>query len=1076
MDAIWTVLGLEPTKDVSAIKRAYAEKAKTCHPEEDPAGFLQLRQAYQAALAWAENGETPPAAGPEAFSPERTEPEDKGWSLSEKPAIWDEGPNPFAEHPAAVAFRELYTGKRRKDPKAWMDYFTSGDFLDVAWERRFAGLLLEEVTRLEEEYPIPREFLTWLCAVYQFAVDRSVYRDWDSENERAEFSFRIDQDAQFEGQEFLFQLAARGPAIKPLKGAERAISWSFADYRALLRLAGKGRWTEGKLKKAGKILDGYTLGNFEDRNPAPSERHPAGMRLINHFFQREKLPKELYQIAWQKLELKTALMGRAKLFYGVLRERVLEQIPDIAADELDIRQLNKEFEAFRQRARALEETGKPEDWEKAGEETKAFFNRPVFQKALQDRKFAEDHMKYHVQWSGEHFAQEVLDFYKQNPNAPCAAQLVQLTKESRHRREIDLRNRQDQGADIPETMTLANRPFFRHWLNTGFYHSIDRETKQPLLGYLNQELPYLSEWSRKFLGVEDEETPKPVSLTLSFGEDKVEVRFHLRYMSFLRNGEPVYRPCFHWEQMVELAADADTFFFLLPVTAAVHNRYAVVQKEILCRLEDTAAPEEAREFIAACLADQVCGLPVPDAVSLEDDKEPEWARSLPPESALPFQIFAENMELLYVCIWFQRDQILALFQQTVYGQQLVEGGKFEDIEDAQTAVALAKQLLDDQFHPKGFPMEALKVLPEAVYLQWDNSVVCHDEDPRPRWSIPRELHGEDVQADRLKEYLGYFAAGQVERLEWSWKCAFPADESPMDYEPRRSLVLMKSGGWYVCLYFDDFCAESYALLEKPEVYGQDKNVPQAVPFRQSRLFPSVLHRNFFTIRRHLETIFSQISWPNNVKPMAGRIWNYAVNVDHGRVKYNLDKQFLGGFPMERAHNQPDAPFYFYEYPNSAARVDADGSAAALEVTEGNRPRLQQLLAEFLAGEGQRLRLTWKKTVGTRWHIVLTRDGGRFLMAWIREDKKTVEFHAADKWTYMDVEGKKYPKDTFLGKVTPAYLIHDLPALRNALDLLLANMDHPERVTSPIGEYAWEKPGKPRPYEVLWAELVGDEAK
>ena len=1075
MDAIWTALGLEPTKDASAIKRAYAEKAKICHPEEDPEGFLQLRQAYQAALAWAENGETPPAAGPEAFRPEKTEPEDEGWSLSEKPALWDEGPNPFAERPAAVAFQELYTGKRRRDPKAWMDYFTSGDFLDVAWERRFAGLLLEEVTRLEGEYPIPREFLTWLCAVYQFAVDRSVYRDWDSENERTEFSFRIDQDAQFEGQEFLFQLAARGPAIKPLKGAERAIYWSFADYRALLRLAEKGRWTEGKLKKAGKILDGYTLGNFEDRNYTPSERHPAGMRLINHFFQREKLPKELYQMAWQKLELKTALMGRAKLFYGVLRERALEQVPDIAADELDIRQLNKEFEAFRQRARALEETGKPEDWEKAGEETKAFFNRPVFQKALQDRKFAEDHMKYHVQWSGERFAQEVLDFYKQNPNAPCAAQLVQLTKESRHRREIDLRNRQDQGADIPETMTFSNRPFFRHWLNTGFYHSIDRETKQHLLGYLNQELPYLSEWSRKFLGVEDEETPKPVSLTLPFGEDKVEVRFHLRYMSFLRNGEPVYRPCFHWEQMMELAADADTFFFLLPVTAAVHNRYAAVQKEILRRLEDTAAPEEAREFIAACLADQVCGLPAPDAVSLEDDKEPEWARSLPPESTLPFQIFAENTELLYVCIWFQRNQILALFQQTVYGQQLVEGGKFEDIEDAQTAVALAEQLLDGQFHPKGFPMEALKVLPEAVYAQWDYQALSRDKSLPRLWDPPRKFLGENVRAEALEELLEHFAAGRMERLEWSWKCAFPMDEPPMDYEPRRSLALMKNGGWYVCLYFDDFCAESYALLEKPEQYGQTKSGPK-LDFRQGRLFRDVLHRNFFTIRRHLDKIFSQVSWPNNVKPMAGRIWDRAAYVDHGRVKYNLDKQFLGGFPMERAHNRPDAPFYFYEYPNSAARVDADGSAAALEVTEGNRPRLQQFLTEFLAGESQRLRLTWKKTVGTRWHIVLTRDGERFLMAWIREDKKTVEFHAADKWTYMDVEGKKYPKDTFLGKVTPAYLIHDLPALRNALDLLLANMDHPERVTSPIGEYSWEKPGKPRPYEVLWAELVGDEAK
>ena len=1067
MDELWTTLGLDPTKDVSAIKRAYAEKAKTCHPEEDAEGFLKLRQAYQAALAYAEGREgavSPPTV------PEAAEPEDEGWTLTDGPNLIDEGPNPFADHPAAKAFLDLYTGKRRKDPQAWMDYFTSGDFLDVAWERRFAGLLLEQAVRLEKEYPIPREFLTWLCAVYQFAVDRAVYRNPDG-SERTEFSFRIEQDAQFEGQEFLFQLAARGPAVKPLKGAERAVSRSVADYRALVLLAKAGRWSEEDLKKAGNILDCYMIGNFQDKNPTPSERHPAGMRLINHFFKREKLPKELYQMAWQKLELKTALMGRAKLLYGDLRARVLEQFPDIAEGELDIRTLNKEFEVFRQKVRALEETGRAEDWEQAGAEVRAFFSRPDFQKALRNRKFAEEHMKYHVQWSGEHFAQEVLNYYAENPDAPCAAQLTQLIEDSRRRRRIDLRNHQDNEAEIPETLTLACRPLFRHWLNTAFYHSMDRETKQPLLGYLNQEFPYLPEWSRKFLGVEGEETPEPVSVTLKLGKDMFTVQFHLRYMSFLRNGEPVRRPCLIWDQLMEWATNADTFLRLLPITAADYNQYETVKAEILRRLEDTAAPEEGRAFIAACLADQVCGLPIPDAVGMEDAEEPEWARSLPPVSFLPYQIFAENTEVLYVCIWFQRDRVLALFQQTPFGQKLME--KYEDVRDAQAAEALAKQLLEDQLHPKGFPMEALKVLPEAVYVQWDHSVVCHDEDPRPLWNIPRELHGEQVTAERLEEYLEFFDAGRVERLEWSWKCAFPADEPPMDYEPRRSLVLMKSGGRYVCLYFDDFCAESYALLEKPEIYGQNKRIPDAVPFRQSSLFPDVIHGNFFTIRRHLEKIFSQVSWPNNVKFMAGRIWSHAINVDHGRVKYNLDKQLLGDFPMDRAHNRPDAPFYFYEYPNSAVRIDADGSAAALEVTEGNRIRVQQLLTEFLAGEGQRLRLTWKKTVGTRWHIVLTRDGGRFLMAWIREDKRTVEFHAADKWTYMDVEGKKYPKDTFLGKVTPAYLIHDLPALRNALDLLLANLDHPERVTSPIGEYAWEKPGKPRPFETQWAELVGD---
>ena len=99
MDEIWTILGLEPTKDVSAIKRAYAEKARACHPEEDPEGFLRLRQAYQAALAYAEGGEeaSAPPAGPE-------EPEDEGWSLTDGPAVIDEGPNPFAGHPAAKAF------------------------------------------------------------------------------------------------------------------------------------------------------------------------------------------------------------------------------------------------------------------------------------------------------------------------------------------------------------------------------------------------------------------------------------------------------------------------------------------------------------------------------------------------------------------------------------------------------------------------------------------------------------------------------------------------------------------------------------------------------------------------------------------------------------------------------------------------------------------------------------------------------------------------------------------------------------------------------------------------------------
>ena len=49
----WEILGIEPTKEISLIKKAYAEKVKFCHPEEDPEGFVKLRAAYKQAVAWA---------------------------------------------------------------------------------------------------------------------------------------------------------------------------------------------------------------------------------------------------------------------------------------------------------------------------------------------------------------------------------------------------------------------------------------------------------------------------------------------------------------------------------------------------------------------------------------------------------------------------------------------------------------------------------------------------------------------------------------------------------------------------------------------------------------------------------------------------------------------------------------------------------------------------------------------------------------------------------------------------------------------------------------------------------------
>lgn len=49
-DQMFAILGIAPTKDEAAIREAYLAELPKYHPEEDPEGFLQLREAYESAL------------------------------------------------------------------------------------------------------------------------------------------------------------------------------------------------------------------------------------------------------------------------------------------------------------------------------------------------------------------------------------------------------------------------------------------------------------------------------------------------------------------------------------------------------------------------------------------------------------------------------------------------------------------------------------------------------------------------------------------------------------------------------------------------------------------------------------------------------------------------------------------------------------------------------------------------------------------------------------------------------------------------------------------------------------------
>lgn len=53
MSTMWETLGIEPTTDESTIRRAYARELKLHRPDQDPQGYQLLREAFDAAKAFA---------------------------------------------------------------------------------------------------------------------------------------------------------------------------------------------------------------------------------------------------------------------------------------------------------------------------------------------------------------------------------------------------------------------------------------------------------------------------------------------------------------------------------------------------------------------------------------------------------------------------------------------------------------------------------------------------------------------------------------------------------------------------------------------------------------------------------------------------------------------------------------------------------------------------------------------------------------------------------------------------------------------------------------------------------------
>ncbi|WP_157843263.1 DUF1266 domain-containing protein [Bacillus sp. FJAT-42315] len=154
---IWEILEVEPTGNISIIKKAYAKKLKIHHPDDDPEGYQRLREAYDSAIKKAKQNNSEPSFSLEEASEFEEHAFEDSFSPSRLDFINELAFTTISEHPVNTFMEEVETLYddffARIELENWEKLLQS----DITWNVQHTKTLQDRlISFLEDHHYFPR--------------------------------------------------------------------------------------------------------------------------------------------------------------------------------------------------------------------------------------------------------------------------------------------------------------------------------------------------------------------------------------------------------------------------------------------------------------------------------------------------------------------------------------------------------------------------------------------------------------------------------------------------------------------------------------------------------------------------------------------------------------------------------------------------------------------------------------------------------------------------------------------------------------------------------------------------------